>query len=77
MLFLQYPLKFHVLNLPVWTFFWNSTLQVDFAMGYFCEYQDEGQSALWCRESVMVFTAAMKYNSYHISYCFTYQKQRK
>ena len=35
------------------------TLQVDFAMNYSCEYQDEVQSALWGRGSVTLFTAAV------------------
>ena len=30
-------------------------LQIDFAMNYSCEYQYEVQSALWSRESVMLF----------------------
>ena len=34
-------------------------LQCDFAMSYSCEYQDEVQSALWCRNSVTLFTAAL------------------
>ena len=33
-------------------------LQLDFAMGYECEYQNEVQSALWSRSSVTLFTAA-------------------
>lgn len=33
-------------------------LQVDFAMSYSCSYQNEIQSALWSRASVMLFTAA-------------------
>ena len=32
-------------------------------MSYSCEYQDEVQSALWSRESVIPFTAAMTYKS--------------
>jgi len=34
-------------------------LQIDFAMAYQCEYQDEVQSALWSRQSVTLFTAAV------------------
>ena len=34
-------------------------LQIDFAVSYSCEYQNEIQSALWSRESVTLFTAAM------------------
>jgi len=34
-------------------------LQVDFAMAYSCEYQNEIQSALWARDSVTLFTGAM------------------
>ena len=37
-------------------------------MSYSCEYQDEVQSALWSRESVILFTAAMTYKSK----CHTY-----
>ena len=37
-------------------------LQMDFAMNYACEYQNEVQSALWSRESVMLFTAAVILN---------------
>ena len=33
-------------------------LQIDFAMNYSCEYQNEVQSALWSRNSVLLFTAA-------------------
>ena len=33
-------------------------------MSYSCECQDEVQSALWSRESVMLFTAAMTYKSH-------------
>ena len=35
---------------------------MDFAMNYACEYQNEVQSALWSRESVMLFTAAVILN---------------
>ena len=38
-------------------------LQIDFAMSYSCEYQNEIHSALWSRESVMLFTAAMTYKA--------------
>ena len=37
-------------------------LQMNFAMNYACEYQNEVQSALWSRESVMLFTAAVILN---------------
>lgn len=37
-------------------------LQIDFAMNYSCEYQNEVQSALWSRASVALFTAATIYN---------------
>ena len=33
-------------------------LQMDFAMNYSCEYQEEVQSAPWSRASVTLFTAA-------------------
>lgn len=33
-------------------------LQVDFAMSFGCEFQNEVQSALWARSSVLYFTAA-------------------
>ena len=36
-----------------------TALQFDFAMSYSCSYQDEIQSAMWTRESVNLFTAAM------------------
>ena len=32
-------------------------LQMDFAMNYSCEYQNEVQSALWSRASATLFTA--------------------
>ena len=38
-------------------------LQIDFAMSYSCEYQNEIQSAIWSHESVMLFTAAMTYKA--------------
>lgn len=34
-------------------------LQIDFSMSYSCEYQNEVQSALWSRQSVTLFTAAL------------------
>jgi IS1 family transposase len=34
-------------------------LQCDFAMAYSCEYQSEIQSALWSRNSINLFTAAL------------------
>lgn len=34
-------------------------LQIDFAMSFSCEYQNEIQSALWSRTSVLLFTAAV------------------
>ena len=43
-------------------------LQVDFAMSFGCEYQNEIQSALWSRSSVMLFTAA----SFYKGNCQTY-----
>ena len=36
-----------------------SVLQMDFAMNYSCEYQNEIMSALWSRASVGLFTAAL------------------
>lgn len=36
-------------------------LQVDFARSFSCEYQNEIQSALWSRTSVLLFTAAVFY----------------
>jgi hypothetical protein len=33
-----------------------SMLQIDFAMSYTCEFQNEIQSALWSRQSVNLFT---------------------
>jgi hypothetical protein len=36
----------------------GSMLQIDFAMAYICEFQNEIQSALWSRQSVNLFTAA-------------------
>ncbi|XP_063219011.1 uncharacterized protein LOC134529157 [Bacillus rossius redtenbacheri] len=36
-------------------------LQIDFAMSFGCEYQNEVQSALWTRSSVLLFTAALFY----------------
>lgn len=43
-------------------------LQVDFAMAYSCEYQNEIQSALWSRASVQLYTAAVFVNDE----CHTY-----
>ena len=34
-------------------------MQIDFAMAYQCEYQDEVQSALWSRQSVTLVTVAV------------------
>lgn len=34
-------------------------LQIDFAMSFSCEYQNEIQSALWSRSSGLLFTAAV------------------
>jgi len=36
-----------------------SVFQMDFAMAYSCEYQNEIQSALWSRQSVNLLTAAL------------------
>ena len=38
-------------------------LQIDFAMAYSCEYQNEIQSALWSRNSINLFTAALYSNN--------------
>ncbi|GBM13664.1 hypothetical protein AVEN_148187-1 [Araneus ventricosus] len=38
-------------------------LQVDFAMSYSCEWQNEIQSALWSRENVTLFTSALFENN--------------
>ena len=46
----------------------NRILQIDFAMAYSCEYQDEIQSALWSRASVTLFTQQQ---------CFTRRPQRR
>lgn len=43
-------------------------LQIDFAMSFGCEYQNEIQSALWSRTSVLLFTAA----SFYKGKCQTY-----
>ncbi|KAF2888347.1 hypothetical protein ILUMI_17826 [Ignelater luminosus] len=43
-------------------------LQIDFAMSYSCEYQNEVQSALWARSSVTLFTAASFFNNKCKSY---------
>lgn len=43
-------------------------LQMDFAMNFSCEYQNEVQSALWSRGSVTLFTAA----AMHKGSCQTY-----
>lgn len=43
-------------------------LQTDFAMSYTCEYQDEIQSALWARKSILIFTAAL----FNQGKCFTF-----
>ena len=37
----------------------NRILQTDFAMTYSWDYQNEIQSALWSRETVQLFTAAL------------------
>ena len=34
-------------------------LQIDFAKSYSCQYQNEMESALWCHQSVMFFSAAL------------------
>ena len=38
-------------------------LQIDFAMSYSCEYQNEVQSALWSHKSLMLFTAPRTYKA--------------
>ncbi|XP_071034011.1 uncharacterized protein [Parasteatoda tepidariorum] len=38
-------------------------MQVDFAMSFSCEYQNEVQSALWSRATVLLFTAAVFYQN--------------
>ena len=38
-------------------------LQIEFAMIYSCEYQNEIQSDLWSLRNVMLFTAALTYKS--------------
>ena len=43
-------------------------LQIDFAMNFSCEYQNEVQSAVWSRGSVTLFTAA----AMHKGNCQTY-----
>ena len=37
--------------------------QIDFAMAYQCEYQNEVRSALWTRGSVNLFTCALYHQS--------------
>ena len=37
-------------------------LQIDYAMAYQCEYQDEVQSAMWTRGSVNLFTCAVTHS---------------
>ena len=39
-------------------------MQIDFAMAYQCEYQDEVQSALWSRQSVTLVTVAVFHQSW-------------
>ena len=39
-------------------------VQIDFAMAYQCEYQDEVQSALWSRQSVTLVTVAVFHQSW-------------
>ena len=39
----------------------NRILEIDFAITYSCEYQDEIPSALWSRANVTLFTAAVFY----------------
>ena len=48
----------------------NRILQIDFAMAYSCDYQNEIQSALCSRETVQLFTAALffKKNALLISF---------
>ena len=45
-------------------------LQIDYAMAYTCEYQDEVQSALWGRGSVNLFTSAVSHNGITKTFLF-------
>ncbi|KAK3755434.1 hypothetical protein RRG08_008009 [Elysia crispata] len=56
----------------------QSILQIDFAMAYSCEYQNEVQSALWSRQSVNLFTAAFfSGGHYDSSYVFVTESKDK
>ena len=54
-------------------------LQIDYAMAYTCEYQDEVQSALWGRGSVNLFTAAVTHNeaTNTFLFCTNYKNKDK
>ena len=46
----------------------KTVIQMDFAMAYSCEYQNEIQSALWSRASVTLYTCAIFQNGNCTSY---------
>ena len=54
-------------------------LQIDYAMAYTCEYQDEVQSALWGRGSVNLFTAAVTHRGITktLLFCTNYKNKDK
>ena len=57
---------------------WNvCVLQINFAMSYSCEYQDQVQSATWSRESVIFFNAEMTYKSQSQIYLIVSDKRDK
>ena len=56
----------------------QSILQIDFAMAYSCEYQNEVQSAMWSLQSVNLFTAAFfSVGQYDSSYDFVTESKDK
>lgn len=57
----------------------NSTriIQIDFAMSFCCEYQNEIQSALWSRSSVLLFTVAVFYKNICKTFIFCSDHQNK
>ena len=57
----------------------KQVLQIDYAMAYTCEYQDEVQSALWGRGSVNLFTVALSHNgnTKTFLFCTNYKNKDK
>ena len=52
-------------------------IQIDSAMAYSCEYQNENQSALWTRATINLFTLARFVNQEVICHLFVLNNYKK